>query len=598
MKLRTTLALLVIAVALGIFVWILDRKTPGTRERLARRAYVVDFDRNDVTRLEIENGDTKIKLAKTASGWNLTAPVADRADQKVVDNLLYAAQFLKRRDAITNLGKGEQKRNYFRQFGVLRPHLILRCLGKHTQTVLEFGSETALDGTCYLRVDGQEPVFVTEDNLKNLISENSDYFRDHQLTPFLPSEVNRILFNQAAGEIELSRQRDEWQILRPIKARADNEAIDRLLQQIVNTSILQFQDQEGSGDLDVENSATSLSLFSEQSKVKIACGPAVPNQPGRIYVRVSDRPSTFIVDESLLRTVNQKPNDLRDRRIMRLNPDLIDRITIMSDGKPITQLSRRETRWVLSGNSSEEQTTPSETPAEAEQVNRLINTLNDSDLSRFVSDSAIELDRYGLERPALEFAFSSYSSENTAEANAGETRLATLAIGDSQNGNYYARVEEEPYIVALPQQLVQQLPTSSLAFRSREILSLQRSELLSVEIRNKDQTAKLTRTGKGQWVVQGLTGKQNDLAVQTFLNTVTNLRAVAWVSADDSAPIADPSEQKLVLHLRNQNSATEIALRIAAANQDANRYATNSTQPGTFLLSAADFQRLEASLVY
>ena len=42
------------------------------------------------------------------------------------------------------------------------------------------------------------------------------------------------------------------------------------------------------------------------------------------------------------------------------------------------------------------------------------------------ADSAIDLDRYGLERPALEFAFSSYSSENTAETNAGETRLARI----------------------------------------------------------------------------------------------------------------------------------------------------------------------------
>jgi Domain of unknown function (DUF4340) len=597
MKVRTTLALLVIAIALGIFVWILDRKSPGTRERLARRAYVVDLDRDDVTQLEIENGDARTRLVKTADGWNLTAPISDRADQRVIDNLLDAAQFLKRDDAITNLGKGEQKRNYLRQFGVLRSHLILRCLGKHTRAELHFGLDTALEGTCYLRVDDRDPVFVTQNDLKNLISKNSDYFRDHQLTPFLPSEVNRILFTQAGGEIELSRQHDEWQILRPIKARADNEAINRSLQQIAGTSILQFLDQEGSGDFDAENAPTSLSLFSEQSKVKIACGPAVPNQPGHIYVRVSDRPSTFIVDESLLRTVDQKPNDLRDRKIIRLNPDLIDRITIMAKGQPITQLSRKQTRWVLFDNNSENQNGASETPAEAEQVNRLIDTLNNSEVSRFVSDSAIELDRYGLERPPLEFAFSSYSSENTAEANAGETRLVTLAIGDSDNEDYYARVEEEPYIVAIPKRLVEQLSTSSLAFRSREILSLQRSELLSVEIKTKDKTTVLTRNGKGQWVVQGPTGKQNDLAVQTFLNTVTSLRALTWALADDS-PTVDPGGETVVLHLKNQNPAREITLQMGAPDKQGNRYATISTQPGTFLLSSADFQRLQAALVY
>ena len=125
MKLRTTLALLVIAIGLGLFVWILDRRSLGTREREARRAYLVDLDRNDVTQLEIENGDTKTRLMKTSDGWKLSAPVVDRADPKVIDTLLYSTQFLKRDDTITNLGRGDQKRNYLKQFGV--PDLISSC---------------------------------------------------------------------------------------------------------------------------------------------------------------------------------------------------------------------------------------------------------------------------------------------------------------------------------------------------------------------------------------------------------------------------------------------------------------------------------------
>ena len=111
MKISTTLGLLVIAIGLGIFVWILDRRSPGNRAQLAHSAYLVDLDRNDVTQLEIENGDTKTRLLKTNDGWRLTAPVVDRADSKVIDTLLYSTQFLKRDDTLGNLGKGDQKRN-------------------------------------------------------------------------------------------------------------------------------------------------------------------------------------------------------------------------------------------------------------------------------------------------------------------------------------------------------------------------------------------------------------------------------------------------------------------------------------------------------
>src|SRR5437016_678916 len=69
MNLRTTLALLIIALGLGIFIWILDRRSPTTREN--RTGYVVDLDRNEVTRLEITNESAHTILNKTATGWQI-----------------------------------------------------------------------------------------------------------------------------------------------------------------------------------------------------------------------------------------------------------------------------------------------------------------------------------------------------------------------------------------------------------------------------------------------------------------------------------------------------------------------------------------------
>jgi hypothetical protein len=584
MKLSTTLVLLAIAIGLGIFVWILDRRSPGNRE-LARRAYLVDLDRNDVTQLEIENGDTKTRLQKTNDGWRLTAPIADRADATVIDTLLYSTQFLKRDDSLTNLGKGDQKRNYLKQFGVLRSRLVLRCIGKQTHIELQFGGETAVEGSCYVRVDSKDDVFVTDDDLKNLVSKPPDFFRDHELTPFLAPEIDRIVLTQAAGEIELTRQRDQWQIERPIKARASQAAVSRMLKKISETPVLQFQDEEGGGEFETETSPSAISLFSGQSKVKIACGAPVSNQPGHIYVRVSDRPSTFIADESLAQTLDQKPNDLRDRKIVRLNPDLVDRITINTKGQPSAQLSRKEGRWVISDQN--------DAPADGDAINHLFNMLNSSDVSRFVSDSASDLISYGLDAPSLEFAFSSHASENTAEENAGETRLATLAIGRAENETYYARVEEEPYIVALAKRIVDQLPTNDVSFRSHEILNLPRSDLASVEITRKEATVLLTRNAKGQWVVQGGNGGQNDLAIQTFLNTLSGLQAVTWVS-EKSLP-AELTAETIVIHRKGEPQ--EIVLQIGEKAPEGDEYATISTQPGTFLIRSLDFQNLQDSLV-
>jgi hypothetical protein len=442
-----------------------------------------------------------------------------------------------------------------------------------------------VEGACYVRIDSKDTVFVTDDDLKNLISKPPDSFRDHQLAPFLTPEIDRIVLTQAAGEIELTRQQDQWQIERPIKARASQAAVTRMLKKISETPVLQFQDEEGGGEIETENSPSAITLFSGQSKVKIACGAPVSNQPGHIYVRVSDRPSTFIVDESLAKTLEQKPNDLRDRKIMRLNPDLVDRITITTKGQPTAQLSRKERRWLISDQN--------DAPADDEAVDRLINALNSSDVSRFVSDSASDLTNYGLDTPALEFAFSSYSSENTAEESAGETRIATLAVGRQEDENYYARVEEEPYIVALPKRMVDELPTNDFNFRSHEILNLPRSDLASVEITKNGSTAILTRNPKGQWVVQGQDASQNDLAIQTFLNTLSGLQSSVWVSEKSLA--AEPPVESIVIHRKSDQK--EIVLQIGEKAAQGDEYATISTLPGTFLIRALDFQNLQDSLM-
>src|SRR5258708_1844459 len=159
MSLRTTLALLIIAVGLGLFIWILDRRSPSTRER--RTGYVVDLDRKDVTGVEITNESDHTVLNKTAAGWQIIAPVNDRADARVVDSFLDNIQFLRRDDTISNLGKGEKKQKRLKDFGLLKPHLKLVWQTKKRRSTIEFGAETPVEGNFHQQTQGRNTCFLT-----------------------------------------------------------------------------------------------------------------------------------------------------------------------------------------------------------------------------------------------------------------------------------------------------------------------------------------------------------------------------------------------------------------------------------------------------
>jgi Domain of unknown function (DUF4340) len=582
MNVRITLALLAIAVGLGAFIWILDRRSPTGEQR---KGYILEFDRNDVTSIEITNEAAKTILHKTASGWQIVAPVNDRADARVLDSLLDQLRFLRQDDLISDLGKKAEKQKRLKDFGLLKPRLKIEWQAKNRKFGVEFGADAAVEGTCYIRTQGNDEVFVTGNEVKDLVSKRSDAFRDHQITPFLTTQIDRVILHQNVGDIELVRQQDDWQIVRPIKARAGNGTVNAMLEKINTTPILGFVESEKAPKGENENPSRSVSLYSGDEKVEISCGSPIAGRPGKIYLRIASRPSLVEVSDAFGQTIDVKPNQLRDRKIARLNPDFVDHIRIDHSGGISVFLVRQEDHWQIASDQN--------APANSEMINQLITMLNGTDVREFVSDTATDLGRHGLDPPALRIAFSSYASDNTAESSAGEEPVATLAVGKLDNNAYYARIEEEPYVFSIDQQTVDSLPTHNFSFRSLDVLRLQRSDLLSLNIEDSDGLTEITREDGQRWLVRTKTGSQDEAALQTLLNTVAQIRAVAWVGPVQPSYGLDHPLETIQIQTKN----AQISLQIGSPDDKGNRYATISNRTGVFLLGANDYRQLSAQLV-
>src|SRR5207244_10163713 len=106
---------------------------------------------------------------------------------------------------------------------------------------------TALRRKFYLRVGDDDDVYVLSNDLKNIVSKKAEDFRDHRMTPFLTTLIDRAIFRVNGGEIELSKEQDNWLLQRPIKARASNDAVVDLLTKMNQTQIAQFVSEEKRG---------------------------------------------------------------------------------------------------------------------------------------------------------------------------------------------------------------------------------------------------------------------------------------------------------------------------------------------------------------
>jgi hypothetical protein len=592
MKPRTTFVLLAIAIALAAFIFSLDRFSQNTRERRERAAHVVEVNRTDIQSITIHNGDGLIKVKAEGDGWKMVAPLQDDADTGVIDQLLDAIQNLRPEDAITDLGKGDKKRQMLKDFGLNKSKLRLKLDGKRMPAELEFGQDTAVQGRGYLRIEDDDAVYVVTNELKNIVSKTPEDFRDHRMTPFLTTLINRAIFQVSGGEIELAKEQDNWQLVRPIKARASNDAVVDILTKMNQTQISKFVSENKSslGPFGLDSPTDVLTLYGgEGKKFEIEIGNAVPSNPQAVYAGLPERNTVVEVSKAFASLFNITPNDLRDRKIARLNSDLIDRVTIENAGQPKIVLAREENRWHF--------VSPASAPANANNIKRLIQEMNDDEVIEFVSDTATDLAKYGLEQPKLKITFSSYASENTAESNAGEVILSTLEFGNSENGVTYARLQEEPYIFSIADQIFSDLPKTKFSFRSLDILNLKRDELMSVNVeRAGEEPLDLVRDAKSKWVLKGHENRQNDGQIQLFLTALTGLRAAAWAGDPSPEYGFDQPSVELKISYQSGEQIREAGITFGKANSGNQHFGMCTEEEGVFLVDDEQFNQMKASL--
>jgi Domain of unknown function (DUF4340) len=593
MKPKTTLVLLAVALLLGAFIFGLDRFSQNTRDIRERTTHVVQINRTNVQRITIQNGDSLIKIKTDGDAWRMTAPLEDDADTTVVDQLLDAVQNLRPEDLITDLGKGEKKRQMLKDFGLMKSRLRLLLEGNQMPPEIQFGQDTAVQGRNYLRVGDDDAVYVVENDLKSIVSKSPEDFRNHRMTPFLTTLIDRAIFQVSGGAIELAKDQDNWQLVRPIKARASNDAVVDILTKLNQTQISKFVGADKSSNLSsfgLDSPVDVLTLYGgDGKKFEIDIGGPVPSNPQAVYAGIPERNSVVEVDKALGNLLNITPDDLRDRKIARLNSDLIDRITIESSGRQKIILAREENRWHF--------LSPTEAPADPTNIGRLIQELNDGEVTEFVSDTATDLAKYGLDQPKLSITFSSFASENTAESNAGELVLSTLEFGKSENGVTYGRVKEEPYIFSIADQVFDSLPKTKFNFRSLDIVNLKREDLVSVHVEKAgEQPLDLVRGPKGMWELKDLTDRQNDSQIQVFLTALTGLRAAFWSGEPSHGTDFDQSVLaiKIVYKDGDQNRETEI--KFAKAPSGNQHPGISSDQDGVFFLDDEQFGQLNAGL--
>ncbi|PYJ52187.1 MAG: hypothetical protein DME87_00875 [Verrucomicrobia bacterium] len=525
MNWRTTLVLA--ALTLGVFAYLrfVEMKQPSTEEAKRQAQNVVKFDRNKINGIVIQNGDEKIEMRRRDNRWRLETPIKDQTDSSLIENLLSDLENWQR-DGTISAKEIEADKNKLTEYGLNKPKLRLKLIGQDRPPEILFGKDAALEGKMYVRFEDSRETFLAGQSVKKDIDKKPEEFRDRKLTDLITAQVSRIILKMPAGEMELQKKADHWEIVKPLRARGDDQKINDLIAQITTARIQQFV-ADDHGDLSpygLVEPRGAITLFTQADKPGqlLQIGGIPEKEKDQTYVRFALRGFVYTVPKKIEEILNTKPDDLRDRHLVRIDTNVLDRITIEVPGKGKLVLARKDENWTIANRQN--------TPANSGEVRRLIDTLQNERVTKFVEDVASNLAKYGLDKPQLQLTFSSFASENTAETKAGEQPFVTVAFGKVDGDNVYARLADEPFVVALRRGLLDQIFTDPLQWQELSIFKFKPEQIHRLSVMT-DKELSLERGENNQWRWLKGSGDINQTNVQSLLNTLSNLHAVRWLEA-------------------------------------------------------------------
>ena len=234
MKIRGLMVAAVIFFVLaGILYWS-DHHKPAEQAAKASAdtpPAILTLDASAITRLNIEKRGAKpIALAKADAGeWKITEPQPFGADQTVVSGILSTLSSLNSERVV------EEKATDPKQYGLGQPAFQLDITEKdHKTQRLLIGDDTPTGGAAYAMLAGDPRVFTMATYAKTSLDKSLNDLRDKRLLTVNPDKISRLELVRKNQDIELGRNQDEWQVLKPKPLRADSFQVSELIRKLTD----------------------------------------------------------------------------------------------------------------------------------------------------------------------------------------------------------------------------------------------------------------------------------------------------------------------------------------------------------------------------
>ena len=318
--LKSTIALLVILIGLGAYIFFVERDREIDDPNAKPKAYAT-LNVDDIEEVQVRNasGETT-RVQKIGDDWQLIEPVKADADDGVVGTVT------------SNVGTLEVQRVVdenpadLAQYGLnpARIEVGFRLKDQKEFQRLLVGDKTPTGGDLFAKRADENRVILVSSFLDSIFNKTPFELRDKVVLKFDRDKAEGIEVTAGSNTVQFTRNGTDWRIVKPIAARADYATTEGLLTRLSSTNMLKVVNEDGAnlGMYGLDRPAATAAALIGSSRASLLIGSK--SDDGGFYAKDSSRPMVFTVEQALVTDLQKdlvefRRKDLFDARSFSAN---------------------------------------------------------------------------------------------------------------------------------------------------------------------------------------------------------------------------------------------------------------------------------------
>lgn len=464
------------------------------------------FETKDIHRIRLSGNGVKAECVFEKGTWRMNQPWQDRMDPRAADTILQFTLGTRVVDIIPE-GKIDTAKAGLTE-GIIgvsiedrKGEVLARyVLGRRTQWVHRDAESGVEDATVFIQPqdDGRKGfTYACTGDIHPLFKDGLRHLRDHHPFLFNPFILQSIRIQGGEGELLLSRNDDQspWRITKPLELRTDPLAVKKLIEDLFKLRALKVTDRSEvtlPADEAAGRQRIAIKHFGEPDEVILEIFPPATPEAATVFATIGNRPGTVFelplkpiapapavdavpatadappapVDEGLvsLAGLPDTVNELRNPMLTNIDVESLQGILISPATSPEILVAREK------GQAWQYRNVKRMEPLNELALFRLLKALTQTKVAGFVTDAAVNLAPYGLDRPALQLTFVSFGSD----------RLE-LIFGQSRDGTWHAMRVGIPTVVKLDDPFIREISVHLWQWRHPSVWSIPAVDLASFE---------------------------------------------------------------------------------------------------------------------